>query len=455
LETKLFGSSGIRGVVNVDLTPTLAAQVGLAVATFCKKGNVLVARDTRVSGLMLEKALVSGLLAGGANVYCLGILPTPALAYLTMKLDADAGIMITASHNPPQYNGIKIFDSNSAAYNEEKQGEVERIIKNKSFIFADWQKIGNAVPINESLRYIEAICKAVRLRKKWHIVVDPGCGATYNLAPTIFRTLGCKVTAINAHPDGFFPARSPEPDVKSLVPLAKIVRKLNADLGIAYDGDGDRVAFIDNKGDFVGFDCVLAAYAAHVVRENDGGAIITNVETSMCVDEMVNSIGGKVVKTKVGDIYVAEAIIRHKAIFGGEPCGAWIHPGFHYCSDGILSSVLLLKALEDEEKSLSDFVAGAPKYAIVRENIPCKNEIKNKVVTKSVEHLKPVFPQYKDLSTVDGIRLTLSDGWILVRASGTEPFVRLTVEGKSLKRAREIMKSVVAAVKKSIVGVKK
>lgn len=452
METRLFGSSGIRGVINVDLTPTLAVKIGLATATFCKKRKVLVARDTRVSGLMLEKALVSGLLAGGTSVYCLGVLPTPVLAYLTMKLNADAGIMITASHNPPQYNGIKIFDNNSAAYNEEKQSEVEKIIKNKSFVFADWQKIGNAVLIDESRRYVEAVYKAVRISKKWHIVVDSGCGATYSLAPTIFRFLGCKVTTINANPDGFFPARSPEPDVKSLVPLANIVRKLNADLGIAYDGDGDRVAFIDNKGRFVDFDCMLAAYAAHVVRENGGGTIVTNVETSMRVDEMVNASGGEVVKTKVGDIYIAETIIRHKAIFGGEPCGAWIHPEFHYCPDGILSSALLLKALENEEKSLSDFVAEVPKYAIARENIPCKNEIKNKVVAKTAEQLKSTFPQYKDFSTVDGIRLTLSDGWILVRASGTEPLVRLTAEGKSLRHAKEIMKLGMAAVKKAIAG---
>jgi phosphoglucosamine mutase len=455
LKAKLFGSSGIRGVVNVDLTPTLTVKVGLAITTFCKKRKVLVARDTRISGLMLEKALISGLLAGGANVYCLGVLPTPVLAFLTMKLNADAGIMMTASHNPPQYNGIKIFDDNSVAYNEEKQSEIEKIIRNKSFVFADWQKIGDTVSIDESRRYVEAVCKSIELRKKWHIVVDPGCGATYSLAPAILRILGCKVTAINAHPDGFFPARSPEPDAKSLVPLANIVRKLKADLGVAYDGDGDRVAFIDDKGRFVDFDRVLAAYAAHVVRENDGGTIVTNVEASMCIDDMVDASGGKVVRTKVGDIYVAESMIRHKAIFGGEPCGAWIHPEFHYCPDGILSSAMLLEALEDEEKSLSRFVAAVPKYVIIRENIPCKNEIKHEAITKATEHLKSTFPRYRDFSMVDGVRLTFSDGWILVRASGTEPLIRLTVESKSLKRAMEIMKSGVLAVKKSIAEVKK
>lgn len=455
LKAKLFGSSGIRGIVNADLTPTLAVKVGLAIATFGKKRKVLVARDTRVSGLMLEKALVSGLLAGGANVYCLDVLPTPVLAYLTKRLNADVGIMITASHNPPQYNGIKIFDANSTSYNEEEQDKIEKIIKNESFTFAGWQKIGNAFAVDGKQKYIEAICKAIKLRKRWHIVVDPGCGATHSIAPTVFRVLGCKVTAINANPDGFFPARSPEPDVESLVPLAKVVRELKADLGVAYDGDGDRVAFVDEKGRFVDFDHALAAYAAYVVGQNGGGTVVTNVEASMCIDEMVSANGGKVVRTKVGDIYITESMMMHKAIFGGEPCGAWIHPKFHYCPDGILSSTLLLKALEKEEKCLSDFVAEAPKYAIIRENIACENEAKHKVVEKAAERLKSAFPQYKDFSMVDGVRLSFSEGWILVRASGTEPLVRLTVEGKSLKHTKEIMKMAVEGVKKSIAEVKK
>ncbi|MEM3579620.1 MAG: phosphoglucosamine mutase, partial [Candidatus Bathyarchaeia archaeon] len=199
MEANLFGSSGIRGIANVDLTPTLAVKVGLAIATFSKARKVLVARDTRVSGLMLENALASGILAGGADAYRLGVLPTPALAYLTARLKADAGVMITASHNPPQYNGIKVFDKDSAAYNAEKQGTIENLIRKERFSFADWQKIGKTVEVDESKSYVETLCNAIKLRRKWYVVVDAGCGATYNLAPKIFRILGCNVTAINAH----------------------------------------------------------------------------------------------------------------------------------------------------------------------------------------------------------------------------------------------------------------
>ncbi|MEM3596849.1 MAG: phosphoglucosamine mutase [Candidatus Bathyarchaeia archaeon] len=455
MEAKLFGSSGIRGIANVDLTPMLAVKVGLAIANFSKAKKVLVARDTRVSGLMIENALVSGILAGGADVYRLGVLPTPTLAYLTKHLKADAGIMITASHNPPQYNGIKVFDKDGASYSEKRQGEIEKLIRKESFFFSDWQKIGKIVDVDESKSYVETLCKAIKLRRKWHVVVDAGCGATYSCAPTIFRALGCKVTAINAQPDGFFPARSPEPDDESLKPLANIVHELKADLGIAYDGDGDRVAFVDEEGCFVDFDRVLAAYAAYIVRKNGGGAFVTNVEASMCIDEIVEAAGGEVVRTKVGDIYIVEAIRRYKAIFGGEPCGAWIHPQFHYCPDGILSSALLLKALEDSNKNLSDFVAEVPKYVVIRKSVACENKVKHTVVAEATKHLTMVFPRYNDLSTVDGVRLTLPEGWILVRASGTEPLIRLTVEGKSLKNAKEIMKEGIVVIRRLVAGMGK
>lgn len=450
MQTRLFGSSGLRGVVDKDLTPILAVKVGLALGAFTNAGKIFVARDSRTSGLTLENALVSGLLACGAKVFCFGVLPTPVLAYLTRRLDADAGVIITASHNPPQYNGIKIFDGDGMAYNEENQNKVEQIIGKENFRFADWRNLGEALSMNESHLYIEMIRENVRLNRKWHVVVDTGCGATGQIAPIVFKSLGCKVVAVNAQFDGFFPGRSPEPSAESLTPLAKIVRGLGADVGVAYDGDGDRAAFLDEKGDFVDFDRVLAAYAAYAWKKGKGKTVVTNVEASMCVENMVEPHSGKVVRTKVGDVYVVESLKTFNAVFGGEPCGAWIHPQFHFCPDGILSSVLLLKALEDEGKSLSEFVAEAPAYPVLRENIPCRNEVKYAVVRKAEEILETRFPKYKQISTVDGVRLALEEGWVLVRASGTEPLLRLTVEGESLKAAESIMEKAVAIVKESM-----
>ena len=451
---KLFGSSGVRGLVNVDLTPVLAAQIGMAIAAFSKANKVLVARDTRCSGAMLANALVSGLLSGGANVKDMGILPTPVLAFLTHRMDAGVGVMITASHNPPQYNGIKIFHRDSMAYSEQNQNAIEKIIQDKRFNLKDWRDIGAAQSADQSRLYVEMIHDAVKLRKKRHLIVDSGCGATFSLAPTVLASLGCKVTALNSQPDGFFPARSPEPNEESLMPFARTVVELGADLGVAYDGDGDRVAFIDEKGNLADFDRALAAYAAYVTKEKNGGIVVTNVEASMCVEKMVEPHGGRVVRTKVGDIYLSEAIKRQNAIFGGEPCGAWIHPQFHYCPDGILSSALLLKALDEEDKKLTELISETPKYETLRKNMTCNNDAKYRVVKKIGEDFRQVFPGNTELSRVDGVRLSLEDGWILIRASGTEPVIRLTVEGESLRTAKKIMEKGVMLVEQSAGKVK-
>ena len=449
MSSKLFGSSGARGLANVELTPTLAAQVGLAVTTRAKAKTVVVGRDTRTSGPMLENALVAGLMSAGTNVKQLGVLPTPVLAYLTRELKADAGIMITASHNPPQYNGLKVFDATGTAYDMKSQDEVEKTISQKQFKMAEWPKVGSSQQTEQSYLYAEALVKKVRLRRKWRIVLDSGCGATFSLAPNILKSLGCTVTALNAQADGFFPARSPEPNAESLAPLAEIVKKSGADIGLGYDGDGDRVAFIDGEGKFADFDQILAAYAAHVTNKR-GAVVVTNVEASMSIEKMVEKKGGKVVRARVGDVYLTEEMKKQKAVFGGEPCGAWIHPQFHYCPDGILSSILLLQALEDEHMELAEFVAKTPEFPTVRKNIPCKNSVKLEVMKKLKRSLETAFPRHGETSNIDGIRIMLDKGWMLVRASGTEPMIRLTVEGETLRTANKITEKGIVLVKELV-----
>ena len=447
---KLFGSSGVRGLTNVDLTPQLACKVGLAVATHAKAKLVIVARDTRVSGHMLEDALVSALLSTGANTLLAGIVPTPTLAYATKAFGADVGFMLTASHNPPQYNGIKVFRSDTLSYTDEEQDAVEKTVTKGTFKLADWQNLGKSTPVDATQIYLEMAKNAVALKKQRRIVVDPGCGATCNVAPAMLKAMGCKGIALNAQPDGYFPARKSEPTADSLKDLAKVVKALDADLGIAFDGDGDRVAFIDEKGVFVSFDRSLAAYSAYAIKENKGGTVITNVETSMCVETMVQAQGGKVIRTKVGDIYVSEAIKQTGAVFGGEPCGAWVHPKYHFCPDGPLSAAMMLMALEKEKKTLGQFISEVPEYITKRENIGCRNELKYETMEKIGVALKTAFPSYLDFSTVDGFRLSMKDGWLLIRASGTEPSIRLTVEGESLAVANNITQKANAIIKKQV-----
>ena len=450
---KLFGSSGVRGLVNVVLTPQLACSVGLAVATHAKARRAVVGRDTRVSGPMLEDALVAGLTAAGVQVSLLGMVPTPAVAYLTKALGADVGFMLTASHNPPQYNGIKVFRGDTLSYTDKNQNDVEKIVAENRFSLADWRKVGTAQKVWEDQLYVDLLTKAGNLKKKWHLVVDPGCGATYHVAPAALSALGCKTTAINAQPDGYFPARSSEPTAQSLTTLAATVRALDADLGVAFDGDGDRVAFVDEDGTFVDFDRSLAAFSAFALKKSGGGTVVTNVEASMCVETMAQKYGGKVVRVRVGDVYVSEAMAREGAVFGGEPCGAWVHPKFHWCPDGPLSAVLMLKALEEENVSLKQFIAQVPKYVTLRENLVVANEQKQKIVVAVEKTATKTFPEYNDFSTVDGVRLALKNGWLLIRASGTEPLIRLTVEGESLKAARAIMNRGVELVKAQAGGV--
>jgi phosphoglucosamine mutase len=447
---KLFGTSGVRGVVNEFLTPELACKVGLATAAVSKAKKALVAIDTRVSGPLIESALVSGLSACGVDTCKIGIVPTPMLAYLTRELAYDVGFMITASHNPPQYNGIKIFKGDSLSYTDELQDAVEKRIADGSFEYANWRDIGEITDSDESKRYLDMARTATKHKKAWRVVVDPGCGAGFKIAPIILQEAGCEVISLNANPDGHFPARSSEPTKESLVGLSKVVKATAADLGVGFDGDADRVAFIDEKGDFVDFDPALAAYSAYAVRKNGGGTIVTTVEASMCVERMVEAARGKVVRTKVGDIYVSELIRQVDAVFGGEPCGAWIHPNYHYCPDGPLSAVLFLNALRDTERSMSEFIEEVPQFMTLREKVKCDNELKGLVLASVGKNIKKAFPGFKDFSTVDGVRIALEQGWLLIRPSGTEPLIRVTVEGESLEGARDIMEKGKAVIQRAM-----
>jgi len=358
--------------------------------------------------------------------------------------------MLTASHNPPQYNGIKVFRGDSLSYTRLDQEAIEKIIAQGTYTLADWRSLGETVPFNATHAYKDMAAKGVKLKRHWRVVADPGCGATFNVAPALLKALGCKVTALNSQPDGYFPARKSEPTAESLKDLASIVKALRADIGVAFDGDGDRVAFVDEEGAFVNFDRSLAAYAAYAVKKAGGGAVVTNVEASMCVEKMVENKGGKVIRTKVGDIYVSEATKQSGAVFGGEPCGAWVHPKLHFCPDGPLSAVLMLQALEDEDQMLSQFIGEVPTYITRRENIACKNKRKYTVMAKLEPELKNSFLDYTNFSAVDGVRLALKHGWLLVRASGTEPLIRLTVEGESSEVANDISRKAAALIRRQV-----
>lgn len=424
----LFGTSGVRGVANVELTPTLLARIGLAVASYAQGGLFVVGHDTRTSSQLVESAFVSGLISGGCDILELGLAPTPAIAYQTRSLSARSGASITASHNPPEYNGVKLFNSDTMAYSDEQQTEVDGLVQSETLARPKWSGVGGVVGSAGLNEYTSMVVKSTELRRGWKVAIDPGCGATCYLAPVIFRMLGCKVFTVNAQPDGFFPGRSPEPTPSSLTDLCGLVKELRCDVGIAYDGDGDRMTLVGEDGSTVPPDRLLAAYAGYVVAKEKSSRVVVHVDTSVCVDKMVEAAGGQVVRTKVGDVNIAQAIRVEKAVFGGEPVGAWIHPNHHLCPDGILSSVLALKAVEDAGGTVSGFTAKVPVFHVFRGKVECPNNVKPRVMERVAPELPRLIGDTRTVTTVDGVRVDTADGWVLIRPSGTEPLVRVTAE---------------------------
>ena len=434
---KLFGTSGVRGIVGDQLTPELALDLGLALATHLGgEGSVVLGKDPRTSSDMFESCLISGLLSGGCDVKRLGIVPTPAVSFAIRRLDAKAGVMITASHNPPEYNGIKFLGSDGTAYTPEQEGAIERIYFGKRMKPAAWDRIGKIGAVDVLPSYIDELAGAVELKRGYKVVVDCGNGAGSLVTPYLLRKLGCEVVTLNSQLDGFFPGRGLEPSPENLGELCSVVKSIGADLGIAHDGDADRAAAVDELGRVAQPDKLLALISAHQLRRKEE-IVVTTVDASSVVDDRVAERGGKVVRTRVGDVSVAVAIKKHKAIFGGEPSGAWIFPSVHLVPDGPLAAAKILKLLDLTAKKLSELLDALPEYPTVREKLACPNERKARTMKKLEPKLKKEFPDAEAL-TIDGIRLELKDGWVLVRPSGTEPYIRVTAEGRTPARAKEI-----------------
>ncbi|MGV8143142.1 MAG: phosphoglucosamine mutase [Methanothermobacter sp.] len=431
---RLFGTSGIRGPVGTAVTADLALKMGRALSTLLGPGSdVVVGYDSRTSNQMLEKALTAGILEGGCNVLSLGMAPTPLVGYATMKL-GDAGVMITASHNPPQDNGIKVWNMDGMAYRSKQEKELEEIFYNGTFSNVSWDEMGKVKDIKSMTReYVNDLLKFVDIEPGLKVVIDCANGAASYLSPLILRKAGCEVITLNSQPDGFFPGRMPEPSEANLQELMMMVKATNADLGIAHDGDADRMVAVDELGNMADFDKLLS-----LVAQDVGGCVVTTVDASNSIDICLEDIG-MVIRTKVGDVHVAEAIEKNNAAFGGEPSGTWIHPEFCMCPDGILSALKLI-ALVREKGPLSKLLDDVPSFPTLREKINCDESQKKNIM----EHTKLEFPNiFKDMvesNLIDGVRLSLENGsWVLIRPSGTESYIRITLGGKTELEAQELM----------------
>jgi phosphomannomutase/phosphoglucomutase len=441
----LFGTDGVRGITNKEMNSYLALEIGLAFGTWLKKakkkGKVLVGTDTRTSNELLKFAFHSGLLSTGCEAIDLGILPSPALQYSVKHLGADGGAIITASHNPPTFNGIKLIEPTGMEMVKKDLAEIEDIYFNKHFCLAKWNEVGKLSKWEEGIRvYIDAIKSKVAeeaiKKANLRVVVDCGNGAGALCTPYLLQELGCEVISLNAQPDGLFPCHEPEPLKENLKELINQVKSLKGSaIGVAHDGDADRVIFVAEDGCYLYGDKSLAIVAAQQVKKKQGSLFVTPVSSSTCVEEVVKRNGGKVLYTPIGAPIVAHEMVKHNAIFGGEENGGLIFPEHQYCRDGAMGIAKMLELMAKSNKSLKELAQEIPTYSLSKTKTYCPHEKKQKVMEKFISAMKRKALPFQ---VIDGAKVQLKEGWVLVRPSGTEPIFRIFSEAKNSKDSKRL-----------------
>jgi phosphoglucosamine mutase len=441
-----FGTDGIRGTVGecpmtVDFVLKLGWAAGRVFGQAHENAKVVIGKDTRISGYMMESALQAGFSAAGMDVCLLGPMPTPAIAYLTQTLGAAAGVVISASHNPYQDNGIKFFNAEGKKLSEEQEKDIERLLS-LPMLTAHAEGLGKATRINDAAqRYID-FCKSqfpnLRLNGL-KLVIDCGNGATYHIAPELFKSLGAEIVAIGVNPDG----RNINADCGSTHPelLSEAVKQDQADLGIAFDGDGDRVLMVDAQGQVVDGDELLFIMAQYLHQQGTlKGGIVGTLMSNLGLELALRDLGLDFVRTQVGDKYVLAALEEKGWILGGESSGHLIHMGRLATGDGIMSALQVLEALVDQKIALRQALKGLQKFPQIMINVPVKcqqDPMLNPEIAKAVADLEQQF---------DG------EGRVLLRRSGTEALVRVMVEGKDQATVEAACQGLAEVVKKCLVS---
>jgi phosphoglucosamine mutase len=421
---KLFGTSGIRKIADSSLVE-LALKAGIASGNIY--GNIVVGGDTRTSTEAVKYAFISGVLIAGSDCTDVGLVPTPTVAIAAEK--SRAGVMITASHNPPEYNGLKFINPDGSAFDFAQQSRIEEVVSAGSYISVEWDAFGNVRTSEDAVdNHIDRILSNITGRHNIKVVLDCGGGAASVITPMLLRKMGCEVVELNCVPRGDF-IRPSEPTEENLQELIRVTGEAGADLGIAHDGDADRMMAVDDKGRFIPGDKLLVLFA----REAGAKKVITTMDASMIIEET----GAEVIRTKIGDSFVSVEL-KNGGEFGGEPSGSWMFPENSLCPDGIYAAAKLV-AIAGRNR-ISDLVDDIPEYPIRRSSVRM-----NKLDTTGLEE---ILMSLKPLSTdnKDGIKLVFNDGWALVRPSGTEPKLRLTVEGKDRDVLRNLHNECLAII---------
>lgn len=444
---KLFGTNGIRGLVNKELTTEMVINIGSAIGTFFEGGKLIVGHDARTSGPMFSNAIIAGVTAAGCDVFFAGLSPTPALQYAIKNRQMNGGIIITASHNPPEYNGIKVIWKDGIEIAHSQETKIEDIYFNNSQQLAKWNKLGSKYDLSGiNSEYIEAIKRHVNLvkivDKKFHVVVDAGNSVGGLTAPYLLQQLGCKVTTINANIDGTFPGRLPEPRPETLKELSATVKAINADLGVAFDGDADRSIFVDEKGDIHWGDKTFSVIIKHFLIKNPHEKIVTPVSSSTLVKDSVERYKGELIWTKVGSITVSQKMKKEDAKLGGEENGGVFYGPHQAVRDGAMTTALLLEIMAKTNKKLSSLIEEQPQYYIEKGKVRCIEEKKKDLMKKLFQLVKK-----EKTTTIDGIKIWFDDkSAILIRPSGTEPAIRLYAEAKNKEKAQKLIQEFEAKV---------
>ena len=446
---RLFGTNGVRFIPGVNADLGFVIKLAECIGTYFSEGELLVGRDGRLSGEALSYAVTSGLLSAGRSLGEAGLVPTPALEYSVKALGYRGGLMITASHNPPEYNGIKVVGSDGVEITRLDEQRIEKVFHDDSIVRADWKKVGTARSEQSVIRtYLRGVLSKVDTKlisgRRFSVVMDPGNGAQCLAAPYLLEALGCKLITINSVVDGRFPARGPEPTPDTLGSLSAAVRAAGADLGVAYDGDGDRSLFCDENGVVCWGDQTGSLLADYLLERNPGGTIVTPVSSSQAVDAVAARRGAKVLRTRVGSVDVSRTIIERGALFGFEENGGCIYPAHIAVRDGGMTTALMLECLASRGLPFSKAIANTfPKYYQAKTKVHIQ-PVKTKEIMKAVEKQAGGVR----LEKVDGLKVWTDEGsWVLIRPSGTEPIIRVFAESDDLQKVNALLKKFVKIVK--------
>lgn len=439
INPQIFREYDIRGVVDKDLTREIMRRLGQGFGTYMRNlgyQDLVVGRDGRLSSKSLSEALIQGLISTGCHLVDIQVCPTPVYYFSIYHLNKEGGMMVTGSHNPPEFNGLKVSVGKSTIFGEEIQN-LKRVIEKGEFIVGK----GTLTQAEVISAYQNYIKKNIQVKRKIKVVIDAGNGTAGVVAGPILRGLGCDVEELYCEIDGRFPNHFPDPTIpENLKDLMDRVKKVQADLGIGYDGDGDRIGVVDDQGNIIWGDQLMILFSRDILKEKKGATFVGEVKCSQNLFTEIERHGGKAIMWKTGHSLIKEKIKEENAVLGGEMSGHLFFADRYFgYDDAIYASCRLIELLSKTEEKLSRLLLDVPKVFNTPEiRVDCPDEIKFKVVQKVKEAFKKDYP----IIDVDGVRIQFEDGWGLVRASNTQPALVLRFEARTKDRLREIKKLV-------------